>query len=339
MKIPGYVIDIEVAVESINKNGYKSIAVQIPEGLKKNAWKIVKFLEEETKSKIIVIADPCFGACDIANCELKNIDIDFLIQIGHTELPTIKNYWIPSIFINAKSKLEISDVIEKAIPKLTGEKIGILTTAQHLHKISEIKKILKNKGFQPIASKGDGRISTEGQILGCNFTAAIQISESVDSFLFIGSGNFHPLGILISTSKPTVAADPYTNSVKTNELEELKDTILRQRYGAIANSGNAKKFAILVGLKRGQQRIKLVEEIKNLLDSHGKKSINIAMDNFSFSFLQGFSDIDCFISTACPRIAIDDYLQYKIPIITPQELEIVLNKKKWEDYCFDQILE
>jgi len=65
----------------------------------------------------------------------------------------------------------------------------------------------------------------------------------------------------------------------------------------------------------------------------------IALDNFSPVSLQSFGDIDCFVSTACPRIAIDGYLQYKTPIITPVELEIVLGRRKWQDYTFGQILE
>jgi len=166
----------------------------------------------------------------------------------------------------------------------------------------------------------------------------MNIVDKVDSFLFVGSGNFHPVGLLLSSKKPVIAADPYTNTVKKQELDDLKDTILRQRYGAIANSKNAKKFGILVGIKRGQQRVELADEIKEMLDSFNKKSMIIALDNFSPVSLQGFGDFDCFVSTACPRIAIDDYLQYKIPILTPIELEIVLGKRKWEEYVFDQIL-
>ena len=64
----------------------------------------------------------------------------------------------------------------------------------------------------------------------------------------------------------------------------------------------------------------------------------IAINNFSPEILQSFNNIDCFVSTACPRIAIDDYIQYKKPILTPIELEIVIGKRKWEDYTFDQIL-
>ena len=136
--------------------------------------------------------------------------------------------------------------------------------------------------------------------------------------------------------KTNVFASQYR--VKKQELDDLKDTILRQRYGAIANSKNAKKFGILFCIKRGQQRVELADEIKEMLDSFNKKSMIIALDNFSPVSLQGFGDFDCFVSTACHRIAIDDYLQYKIPILTPIELEIVLGKRKWEEYVFDQIL-
>ena len=338
MELSGYSIDVEKAAKVVLKNGYKTVALQIPEGLKRNVWKIVEFLEKETQAKIIVIADPCFGACDLVNYELKNLDVDFVIQIGHTSIPNVENFWIPTLFINAVSTKDVSAVVEKSFPFLEGKKIGVVTTAQHLHTLKVVENILKKHNFMPIVSDGDERISEKGQILGCNFTAGTTIADRVDCFLFIGSGNFHPVGLLLSSKKPVIAADPYTNVVKKQELEDLKDTILRQRYGAIANSKNAKRFGILVGTKRGQQRIKLANGIKELLDSFNKKSLIITLDQFSPISLQGFGDIDCFVSTACPRIAIDDYLQYKIPILTPVELEIVLGKRKWEEYMFDQIL-
>jgi 2-(3-amino-3-carboxypropyl)histidine synthase len=266
------------------------------------------------------------------------LDVDFAIQIGHTSIPNVENFWIPTLFINAVSTKDVSAVVEKSFPFLEGKKIGVVTTAQHLHTLKVVENILKKHNFMPIVSDGDERIFEKGQILGCNFTAGTTIADRVDCFLFIGSGNFHPVGLLLSSKKPVIAADPYTNVVKKQELEDLKDTILRQRYGAIANSKNAKRFGILVGTKRGQQRIKLADEIKELLDSFNKKSLIITLDQFSPISLQGFGDIDCFVSTACPRIAIDDYLQYKIPILTPVELEIVLGKRKWEEYMFDQIL-
>lgn len=338
MKIPGYDIDLEKAVKIIDENDYKRIVVQIPEGLKSHFSKFVEFLEDKTNASIIVSADSCFGACDIVNYYFKELKIDFIIQIGHTRIPEIAENSISTIFINAKADIDVSKIIEKAIPNLIGKKIGIVTTAQHIHVLNNICKILKDNNFEPIIGKGDNRIESNGQILGCNFSSATSIIDQVNSYLFIGSGNFHPLGLRLSTKKPVIVCDPYTSEIRGTELEDLKDIILRQRYGAIARSKDAKIFGILIGTKTGQQRIDLAYEIKEKLALKQKKSYLFTTNHFLPANLESFREIDCLVSTACPRIAIDDYLQYKIPILTPIELDILLGIKKWDDYKFDEIL-
>ncbi len=286
---------------------------------------------------MIVSADPCFGACDVVNYELKNLDVDCVVHIGHTEISGVENYWIPTLFVNAESTLDVTKVVEKALSFLEGTKIGLVTTAQHLHTLDSVNSLLQKHGLEPFIGDGDERISMKGQILGCNFSAGTKIAEHVDCYLFIGSGMFHPVGLSMSTRKPVIAADPYTNSVMKQEIEDMKNNMLRQRYGAILACRNARKFGILIGLKRGQQRIKLAHELQKMLDSVGKQSLLITQSEFSPLALQGL-DLDCYISTACPRIAIDDYLQYKKPIVTPVELEIALGRRVWETYVFDEIL-
>ncbi len=337
MDLSGYIIDIESAVQLIKEKHYKTIAIQIPEGLKRSIFPLVDYIRKETNATVLVSADPCFGACDVVNYELKNMDVDCVVHIGHTPIQDVENFWIPTVFVNAQSTLDVSKVVEKAIPSLIGKKIGLVTTAQHLHTLAIAETLLRQHGFEPFITGGDERIDSKGQILGCNFSAGANLTEQVDCFLFIGSGTFHPVGLLMSTKKPVIAADPYTNSVKKQEIEDMKNNILRQRYGAILSCRSARRFGILIGLKRGQQRIKLAYEVQQMLNAAGKLSLMITQDEFSPVSLQGF-DLDCYVSTACPRIAIDDYLQYKKPIITPLELEIALGRREWETYVFDEIL-
>jgi 2-(3-amino-3-carboxypropyl)histidine synthase len=239
--------------------------------------------------------------------------------------------------VNVQSTLDVSTVVEKAIPSLVGKKIGLVTTAQHLHTLGKVEAILRKHNLEIFIAEGDERILTKGQILGCNFSAGTKIAENVDCFLFIGNGTFHPVGLLMSARKPVIAADPYTNAVRKQEIEDMKNNMLRQRYGAIIACRSARRFGILIGVKRGQQRLTLAYALQQMLDSAGKHSLLITLDEFSPISLQGF-DLDCYVSTACPRIAIDDYLQYKKPIITPVELEIALGKREWETYVFDEIL-
>jgi 2-(3-amino-3-carboxypropyl)histidine synthase len=339
VQIEGYDIDLEKIVKTIKEKDYKRFVLQIPEGLKIHASKFVDFFEKETNATVMIYADPCFGACDLIDNKFNDLDVDFVIQIGHLPIPNIKMTSIPTVFVNARSNLDIEKITEKSIEHLKGKKVGLVTTAQHVHTLEKAKKILIENNFEPFIGKGNSRIESKGQILGCNFTAATAIADIVDSFLFIGSGNFHPLGLMLSTKKPVIVADPYSNEIKDKELDELKDMVLRQRYGAIARSKDAKIFGILIGVKTGQQRSELAYKIKDILSSNGKKSYIFVLDHFFPAVIESFKDIDCFISTACPRIAIDDYMQYKVPILTPVELDILFGIRKWEDYQFDEILD
>lgn len=338
MNIKGYYIDLEKAVKKINKNNYKNIVLQVPEGLRHIFKNFVDFFEEKTKANIIISADPCFGACDIPSFFCGNQDIDLIVQIGHLPIPNLKEMHIPIMFLNAFSNADVSKVVEKALPCIRGKKIGIVTTAQHIHKLDNIKSILLKNNFEPVVCKGDKRLVFPGQILGCNFSAATKISYDIDMYLFVGSGTFHPLGLLISTKKPVIICDPYTAEVRFKELEDFKDIILRQRYGAIARSIDAKIFGVVICSKIGQYRFNEVEKIKKLFESKNKKAYFLIANFFSSSFFESFSDIDSFVSLGCPRVAIDDYMQYQKPIITPIELEIVLGIRKWDDYKFDEIV-
>ena len=100
----------------------------------------------------------------------------------------------------------------------------------------------------------------------------------------------------------------------------------------------AKKWGIIVSSKEGQYRLELAKEIKKLLKDSGMEGYVIMVDNVNPDVLLPYFDLDAFIVTACPRIAIDDSQMYKKPLITPQELEIVLNKREWENYQLDEIL-
>jgi 2-(3-amino-3-carboxypropyl)histidine synthase len=338
LELSGYILDFKDSIKNINKNNFKKILIQLPEGLKSNFKKIIDYLEKKTNCDFLISADPCFGACDLVYYEIEILEIDLIIQIGHLPIPSIKDFKIPTIFVNAKSNIDILKTVKKAIPKLTGKKIGLISTAQHVHLLKNVRDLLEKNNYKYFIEKGDSRIYSKGQILGCNFSSATKIKDKVDCYLFIGSGNFHPLGLLLSTEKPVIVCDPFTNEIRKGELEELKDMILRQRYGAIARSKDSEIFGIIVGSKIGQKRIDLAYKLKEKIESKEKKAYIFNANQISPLNLESFRDIDCFVSTACPRIAIDDYIQYKIPILTPIELDILLGFGNWDEYRFDEIL-
>jgi len=315
----------------------KLIGIQLPDGMRDYGTDVADRLEKAVGVECIVSADPSYGACDLALNLEKWVDV--LVHFGHTEMPSITGlYKMDVIFVPARHRSDVNEAVllgaREAERAYGAKRIGLVTTAQHAHKLTDACAALEAAGFIPIVGRGDNRLSTPGQLLGCNYTAGASIDALVDAFVYIGSGDFHPIAIRWGTKKPVILADPYTNEVR--RLEEKMDRLMRQRFAAITRAEGAQHFGILVGLRVGQERMKLAKGLKHMLEAKGKKATLIALDFFSWDNLQYFRHLDCLVNTSCPRITTDDYSRYPMPMLTPPELEIVLGRRTWEQYVFDE---
>ena len=323
-------MDLDKVIRKINSKNVKNVGLQFPEGLKMQAIKVAQILEDETDANVIISGDPCFGACDVCDYKMKD-SVDLIIHYGHTPLPI--KYEIPTLFIEAFANVDLKVGLEKTLEELKDySKVGLVTTTQHLHMLNEIKDFLEDNGKEVIL--GSSKTTRKGQVLGCNFSSIKNLD--VDGFLFVGSGNFHPLGIYLFTKSPVLALDPYNNEIR--EMTDYADRILRIRFARITKAREAKKWGIIVSSKEGQYRMELANEIKNLLKNNKMDAYIIMLDHVNPEVLLPYFELDAFVVTACPRIAIDDSQMYKKPLLTPQELEIVLNKRDWEQYQLDEIL-
>jgi 2-(3-amino-3-carboxypropyl)histidine synthase len=182
-----------------------------------------------------------------------------------------------------------------------------------------------------------GRLSYPGQVIGCDYSNAVSIAKDVEAFLFIGGGQFHAVGVALSTSKPTVVADPYDNTAAS--IDEEAEKILKQRWAHLQEAKKAKTFAVLVGLKPGQKRLDEALQLKENLEEHGKTAYLLALKEISPEALMEFPSVDAFINTACPRISIDDAARFRKPILTVNEASVVVGKLSWEELCRKGLLE
>jgi len=192
---------------------------------------------------------------------------------------------------------------------------------------SEVKQLL-GKG---LIEMGHARA-----LLSLEDKKQIEIANKVDSFLFIGDGFFHPVGLAVATGKEVIAINPIEKKIYKKEIEEMKEKILRQRYAIISKAMKAKKFGIIISYKIGQRRMQLAKSLKKSIEKKGKKAYLVLLNEINEKI--NYLGYDCYVSTACPRVAIDDFMRYEKPILTPIELQILLGKREWKDYEFDQIL-
>ena len=325
-----YNLDLEKVKRKIRSVDALNVGLQFPEGLKTRAVSLAREIEEECDVNVIISGDPCFGACDVSDWKMKGC-VDLIIHYGHTPLPL--KYEVPTLFIEAFSNIDLKKDLDNSLEYLKGyNRVGLVTTTQHLHMLNEIKDFLEDKGKEVIL--GSSPSTRKGQVLGCNFSSIKNLE--VDVFLFIGSGNFHPVGIKLFTNTPVLALDPYNSEIRN--MDEYADRILRIRFARITKAKSAKKWGVLVSSKEGQYRMALAREIKKIIRDEGMEAYIILVDNVTPEVLLPYMELDAFVVSACPRIAIDDSQMYKKPLITPQELEIVLNKRQWENYQLDEIL-
>ena len=327
--------NIPYAVSVIIQKGAKTVGLQFPEGFKRRAAFIGTELERETGCKIIVSGNPCFGACDIDETLLHHVDM--LLHFGHAPLELINKV----VFIEVRSNVDVSQVLQIALPMLVKERIGILTTVQHVHKVDEVCDYLISKGKVPVTCEvGDAldvqgvsadnlRIRYPGQLLGCDFSAA---RIPCDEYLYIGGGEFHPMGVAIATGRRVLVADPMVNKAWFVDT----DRIMRQRFAAITRAQDAACFGIIVSTKRGQFRLEVAQEMVKLARDSGRDAYLISMDLITPEQLLAFG-ADAFVSTACPRVAVDDNLRYAKPMLTPIEFEILVGKRTWDEFVFDEI--
>jgi 2-(3-amino-3-carboxypropyl)histidine synthase len=321
----GYDLDLDKAIDLIEKRRARLVGLQAPEGLKRATPALARRIEEKTGAKVIISGDPCFGACDV-DMQLA-LEVDLMLHLGHAQLEEGPGN---VIFLEARMKEDLKYVVEKAATVLKAKIVGVTTTIQHVHKLDQALEALKKHGIQGVVGPAGGRVKYPGQVLGCSYSTARALD--LEEYLFIGTGQFHPLGIALATGKRVVIADPVTCEV--SEIDT--DPMLRRRFGAITRAGEAKRFAILVSKKHGQRRMALAERLKALGEARGREMFVVYLDNIEPDRLLNLG-AEAAVSTACPRVALDDAAKYRIPILTPPEFEVLLGEREWEEYRFDEI--
>jgi 2-(3-amino-3-carboxypropyl)histidine synthase len=320
--------------QEILKLGAKRVLIQLPEGLKPEAPRIANTIEKLGVQPIIS-ADPCYGACDLATADAETLGVDMIIHYGHSKLA--KHERFPTVYVEARAALNISSAVEKALPMLEKwRKIGLATTVQHVQTLDEAREALTRHGKTVVV--GDtGRLSYPGQVIGCDYSNAVSIAKDVEAFLFIGGGQFHAIGVALSTSRPTVVADPYDNTAMSVDGEAQK--ILKQRWAQVQEAKKAKTFGVLVGLKPGQKRLEEALQLKEKLEEQGKTAYLLALKEITPEAIMEFPSVDAFVNTACPRISLDDAARFRKPILTVNEALVVFGRLSWEELCRKGLLE
>src|SRR2546426_4125741 len=265
----GSMAETERLLEVIRGRNAKTVGLQFPVGLRTKAVELAQDLEAQAGVTCLVSADPSFGACDVAE-----MPVDLIVHLGHAPMPHLR---YDRVFFHdlGSPPLEEVGVVDAALALLR-KRVGLLGRYQFREWLPAIKKHLESKGIEVLIGPPDQRVAYAGQLLGCDYHTATVIEKHVDGYLYVGTGDFHPLGVAIMVpDKPIIIADPERGEAR--DLKEVRDRILRQRYAAIARSRDAESFGILVSKKIGQARSGLAGDLKTPAEKHGRRATTFLM--------------------------------------------------------------
>lgn len=221
-----------------------------------------------------------------------------------------------TMFVPCFSTIKLKrSLMKKALEKLKlYGSVGLVAAVQFIPQLSVLEQYLAGKKETQRAY--GKRTELKSQILGCDVAAAQKLD--VDCYLYLGTGNFHPLLVAARTGKPTVVLNPVSEKlslVHEKEASRLitKITVMRERVLG------AYRIGIIVSTKPGQNRLKRAIFLKKKLEAEGKKVFVFVANEIVPESLLDFPDIEAWINTACYRL-IDDSERFERPIVNLDDL-------------------
>ncbi len=196
------------------------------------------------------------------------------------------------IHIEARSEADIMPAMREAFRHLKeGGNAALMSTIQHLHKLEEARRFLEENKISAVVS---------GQVLGCRVPP---VPDNTDKIIYVGSGRFHPLGVMMKTGIEVIAANPFTGkAVKMTKKDA--EAIEKRKKAALSRFLSSDNIGILISVKKGQARVQGgTERIKEVRKKYSDKNFYLfAFNTLQEGYLDNFPFVECWVNTACPRI-------------------------------------
>ena len=260
--------------EALRSRGHRRIALQVPAGLVRNAHELAQRMWEETGASVSLVARACFGACDFPS-EGEVPGADALVVLGHSPIPNVR-LTMPTYFVEMRQEGGEPGALAKTLVAAgVPARLGLVASVQHLDLLPRLTLALQAHGITLQTGTGGHRLSYPSQALGCNYTSAQSISATVDAYLFVGTGRFHPVGLAYAVGKPVWSLDPLQNRL---EPPIDRASLVRDRQLLVARAMDARTFGIIVSSFSGQNRSAMAAALVDRARRAGRSAEIIVAD-------------------------------------------------------------
>lgn len=317
-----YELNLGSVHRELSNRKVRKVLIQLPEGLKRYYPELAEYLRGRFQVEVYLDADPMYGSCLLDHSKIGEYDL--VLHVGHDPYP-LTTYPTKVLFLDLEyASTDLGRLLENAEKTLRSvgvNRLAIVTTNQHKRLSKLIKEGLEERGFTvevgPLL------------VLGCYIPEKLR---DVNAVLVVSGGRFHSLGVGLALGGGSVfRADPYT-SVVENVTEEVYK-LLKVRLERMRRAIEAKSWGLIAGIA-GQYRPALIETLKELLERRGLSYHIYVASVLNIETLRNIDspNIEAYVVTSCPRIAIDDLYYFEKPVLTPSEAIAVLRESALTNY-------
>ncbi|KAI9884595.1 MAG: WD repeat-containing protein jip5 [Watsoniomyces obsoletus] len=335
-------IDAPRVVEALNKELQQHSA---PQNLQENSHHIengkndaegakeidVQQRQQDTnpnQRRLYILGDTSYGACCVDEIAAEHIDAEVVVHYGRSCLSPTARLPVIYVFTTRTISLEAAEqTFKEKIPD-RDSKILLMSDVMYIDCLVELHNRLKQAGYtyifltevnqnpsSPLPNRtvpedvqSDAALLSEYHL--------VHISQPPASLLLTLASRVASIHILPVDNKDT-GTSPANASIA-----------LRRRYGLVTTLSNASIFGILINTLSVKNYLHIVNQVKQQIEAAGRKSYTFVVGKINPAKLANFSEIDGWVVIGCWESSLIDSKEFYKPIITPFELELVLQSDR-----------
>ena len=315
-----YNLEVPKTIWRIRRDGFKRVALQLPEGLTMFATTLSDIIETFTEAETVIMADVTYGACCVDDFSAKALGCDLMVHYGHSCLvPVDQTTNIKMLYIFVDIKIDSLHFVESLKMSLEQEEqMSLVSTIQFVATLQAVARELNSDGWK--VEVPQAKPLSPGEILGCTSPDM----RSSQALVYLGDGRFHLESAMIAN--PLVKAYRYDPYSKVLSREYYDHELMRKnRQKAIETAKQTDTWGLILGTLGRQGNPNVLEHIKKKAESMGKKVITILLSEIFPQKLALMPQVGAWVQIACPRwvLFLTKYCSRKPFIVVVHKWQII----------------
>ncbi|GFR93459.1 2-(3-amino-3-carboxypropyl)histidine synthase subunit 2 [Elysia marginata] len=347
------VYEIERSVAWIQHSNFSMIALQFPDSLLVDAPSVAKEIQNHLpKVSVFILGDTSYGSCCVDEVGAQHYKADCVIHFGSACLsPTTR---LPVLYVFGRASIDINDCVSKVQEAVEQDARVVLvynTTYSYaaddvysklkahfkdfvLSKLLDPSTSVSTGGTQPAPNHADAILNSQNQdnatLCKCGRRISLALNTNIQdySFLFIGASDCPTLVNMMMTFNKNVffTYDPSKASCVKESVNINR--ALMKRYYLVERAKDANIVGIVAGTLGVAKYKDIIDHLKALLKSAGKKSYTFVVGKLNPAKLANFAEVDLYVLVACPESCLLDQAEFYRPVVSPLEIEMACNSAR-----------